>query len=82
MRARRRDADRHARPVVQPGIENRCGGRVQPEGPGDVDRGAVQRRRVQLGRGDLRQAAVAFKLHVARPVDHDLADVRVCERRL
>ena len=34
------------------------------------------------GASILRQAAVTFKPHVPRPVDHDLAHVRVCERRL
>ena len=37
---------------------------------------------VQRGRGDLAQSAVAFEPHIARPVDHDFAHVRVVERRL
>ena len=82
VRARGRDADRHARPVAQTGIEDRRGGRVETEGPGDMNRRPFERRRVQRGRGNRPQPAVAFKPHVARPVDHDLAHVRVFERRL
>ena len=47
-----------------------------------MDRRPFERRGVQIGRVDLAQAAVAFKPHIARPVDHDFAHVRVLERRL
>ena len=44
--------------------------------------GPVERLGVQRGRGDLPQAPVGFQPHVARPVDHDFAHVRVIERGL
>ena len=82
VRAGRRDTDRHARAVAQARIEDRRGRRVEPEGAGDMNRRPFQRRCVQRGRGDLPEPAVAFKPDIARPVDHDLAHVRVVERRL
>ena len=76
------DADRHARAVVEARIEDRRGRRVQAQGPGDMDRGPLKRRRGQLWRGDRPEPAVAFQPHVARAVDHDFAHVGIVERRL
>ena len=81
-RAGRRDADGHARAVVQARIEDRRRGRVQAQGPGDMDRRPLQRRRVERGRGNRPEPAVAFEPHVPRPVDHDFAHVRIVERGL
>ena len=47
-----------------------------------MNRRPFERRRVQRGRGNLPEPAVAFEPDVARPVDHDLAHVRVVERGL
>ena len=82
VRAGRRDADRHARAVAEARIEDRRGGRVQAQGPGDMNRRPFQRRRVERGRGNRPEPAVAFEPHVARPVDHDFAHVRIVERGL
>ena len=80
--AGRRDADRHAGTVAESGIKDRGHGRVQPEGPGNMNSGPVERLGVQRGRGDLPQAPVGFQPHIARAVDHNLAHIRVIERRL
>ena len=82
VRAGRRDADRHARAVVQARIEDRRRGRVQAQRPGDMDRRPLQRRRVERGRLDRPEPAVAFEPDVARPVDHDFAHVGIVERGL
>ena len=47
-----------------------------------MDRRPLQRRRVERGRVNRPEPAVAFEPHVARPVDHDFAHVRIVERRL
>ena len=82
VRAGRRDTDRHARAVAEARIEDRRRGRVQAQGPGDMDRRPLQRRRVERGRGKRPEPAVAFEPDVARPVDHDFAHVRIVERGL
>ena len=78
-RAGRRNTDRHARAVVQARIEDRRRGRVHAQRPGDMDRRPLQRRRVECGRIDRPQPAVAFEPDVSRPVDHDFAHVGIVE---
>ena len=82
VRAGRGHTDGHARAVVQARIEDRRRGRVQAQGPGDMDRRPLQRRRVERGRVDRPEPAVAFEPHVPRPVGHDFAHVRIVERGL
>ena len=81
MRRGRGDTDRHTGSVVQARIENGRGGRIEAEGPCDLNGRPIQRRPIEAGRGVGPDFTAAFDPHVARPVNHDLADILIFEDR-
>ena len=81
MRRGRRHTDRHAGPIVQARIENRRGGRIEAEGPRDLNGRPIQRGLIEAGRGVGPDFTAAFDPDVTRSVNHDLADVLIFEDR-
>ena len=73
--------DRHTGAVVQAGIENGRGGRIEAEGPRDLNGRPIQRRPIEAGRGVLPDFTPAFDPDVSRTVNHDLADILIFEDR-
>ena len=63
-----------------PSRASRMGGGIEPERPGDVDRGAVEPGGGEPGRLVGLEAAPSLDPDVARSVDHDLGDLRVIEQ--
>ena len=81
MRRGRGDTDRHSGPVIQARIEDRGAGRIEAERPRNLNGRSIQRRRIEGGRGVLPDFPPAFDPDVARPVNHDLADILIFEDR-
>ena len=81
MRRGRGDTDRHTGAVVQAGIEDRGAGRIEAEGPRDLNGRPIQRSPIEAGRGVLPDLSTAFNPHVSRTVNHDLADILIFEDR-
>ena len=80
--SRGRGADGDPRSVAEPGVEDRPRGGIEPERPGDVDRGAVEPRGGESGRVVGLEPAASLDPDVAGSVDHDLGDLRVIEQGL
>ena len=81
MRRGRRHTDRHAGPIVQARIEDRRGGRIEAQGPRNLNGCPFQRGLIEAWRGMGPDFTEAFDPHVTRPVNHDLADVLIFEDR-
>ena len=77
----RRHTDRHAGAVVQARIEDRRGGRIEAQGPRDLNGRPFQRSLIEARRGMGPDFALAFNPDVTRSVDHDLADFLIFEDR-
>ena len=77
----RRDTDCHAGAVVEARIEDRGAGRIEAEGPRDLNGRPIQRRPIEAGCEVLPDLSPAFNPHVSRPVNHDLADILIFEDR-
>ena len=75
------NTDGHARAIVQSGIQDRGAGRIEAEGPGDLNGGPIERGPIEGGRGMGPDCAPAFHPHVAGPVNHDFADILIFENR-
>ena len=77
----RSNADGHAAAVFEPRVDDRHGGRIEPQRPRDVDGRAVQRGRVQVRSGNGREpGSGALHPYVAGTVDHQLGDLHVVEQ--
>ena len=81
MRRGRRHTDRHAGAVVEARIENGRCGRIEAEGPRDLNSCPFQRGVIEPGRGVGPDFTAAFDPDVTRSVNHDLADVLIFEDR-
>ena len=80
--SRGRRADGDPRSVAEPGVQDRpCGG-IEPERPGDVDRGAVEPGGRESGRVVGLEPAASLDPDVAGSVDHDLGDLGVLQEHL
>ena len=81
MRRGRGDTDRHAGAIVETRIENGRCGRIEAEGPRDLNGCPIQCRLIEGGGWLLPDFPLAFDPDVTRPVNHDLADVLIFQDR-
>ena len=66
MRRGRGDTDRHAGPIVQARIEDRCGGGIEAQRPRDLDGRPIEGGLIEDGRGMFPDLPPAFNPDVAR----------------